>query len=316
MDILLYYILYSLCYLLSLIPFKGLYLLSDITYFPLYYLVRYRRKIVRANLTSSFPEKSLKEIVAIEKKFYSFFCDYFFETMKLLSVSRESMQKRMRFEGIEDVAKEFELGRSCGLYLGHYCNWEWISSFPLYLEEEIVCGQIYHKIRNKAVDRLFLKLRGRMGAVSIPMKETLRQVVTFRREGKKFIIGFISDQSPSGANIHHWVSFLNHTETPVLTGTERIAKRLDLAMFYSSVSRPKRGYYICTIKRMTDTPQTFPDFDLTEMYMRDLEETITREPQYWLWTHKRWKWTKEKFYREYETTPDGRVKLRNQSENE
>lgn len=310
MSTLLYYILYFFCYLISILPFRVLYVLSDIVYFPLYYLIRYRRKVVRGNLTESFPDKPLKEIIAIEKKFYSFFCDYFFETLKLLSISEKSLRKRMQFEGIDEVHEAFRQGRSAGAYLGHYCNWEWVSSLPLHVDKKYICGQIYHKLRNKAVDHLFLKLRGRSGAVSIPMKDTLRQMVTYRKNNQQYIIGFISDQSPRWNNIHHWMNFLNHPETPVFTGTERLAKQLDLVLFYANMRRVKRGYYVCTFRKLTDTPKSYPDYEITEMYMRELEKIIAKEPQYWLWTHKRWKWTREKFERNFEVTSDGRVKLR------
>ena len=311
MDTLLYYIIYFFCYSISLLPFRALYILSDIIYFPLYYVIRYRRRVVRKNLIESFPDKSLNEIVHIEKKFYSFFCDYFFETLKLLSVSKETLRKRMRFEGIEGpggVNEAFNQGRSAGAYLGHYCNWEWVSSLPLHVNEGDLCGQIYHKLSSKAADRLFLKLRSRMGAVNIPMKSTLRQLVTYHKNNQRFIIGFISDQSPRWNNIHHWMSFLNHPQTPVFTGTERLAKQLDLVVFYADVSCVKRGHYVCTFRKITDTPKSFPDYDITEIYMRELEKTIRKEPQYWLWTHKRWKWTRERFDRDFEITPDGRVK--------
>lgn len=272
----------------------------------MYYAIRYRRKIVRRNLVLSFPEKNLKEIKDIEKKFYSFFCDYALETLKLLSISPESMAKRMKFEGFDEVNASLAEGKPVGLYLGHYCNWEWISSIPLHLDKDIACGQIYHKLRSKASDRLFLKLRGRMGAISIPMKSTLRKIVEFKRSNKKFIIGFISDQTPKWENIHYWTEFL-HRDTPVFTGTEKIARQTGMAMYYVDVYRTKRGYYRAELRKMTDNPDELPEFALTGLYMRELEKTIKRQPQYWLWTHNRWKRTREEFNSFYEMYPDGRI---------
>lgn len=309
MNTVLYYFFYSLCFLLSLLPFRLLYLLSDFFYFLIYYCVRYRRGVVRRNLTEAFPEKSLKEIVSIEKKYYSFFCDYTFETFKLISISKKSMKKRMRFEGLEEVNRTFAEGKNIAAYLGHYCNWEWVSSLQLSLSDDVVSAQIYHKLRNEVSDRIFLKLRSRMGAVSIPMKETGRKLVMMRREKKPFIIGFIADQSPKWENIHHWTPFLNH-ETPVFTGTERLAKRMDMAVYYMNLSRPKRGYYVATFEKMVDNPNEHPDFEITDMYMSRLEETISRQPQYWLWSHKRWKRTRAEFDRLFEVTADGRVRRR------
>jgi len=287
-----------------------MYVLSDFTYYQVYYLIRYRRKIVRNNLVASFPEKSSAEILKIEKQFYHFFCDYLFETFKLLSVSKKNIARRMQFEGLEDVEESFRQGRSCGAYLGHYCNWEWISTLQLHIKNEhAVTAQIYHTLRNKAVNRLFLKLRGRMGAVNISMKETLRQIVNFRNSGTQFIIGFISDQTPKWENIHYWKDFL-HRDTPVFTGTERLARQTNMVMYYTDVRRPKRGYYVATFRKMTDSPKDLPQYGLTQLYMEELEKTIRREPQYWLWTHNRWKRTREEFDKMYETSADGHVKLR------
>lgn len=310
MNTLLYYFFYTLCYLLSLLPFWLLYLLSDLFYLLVYYCVRYRRRVVRANLTGSFPEKSLQEIVKIEKQYYAFFCDYVFETFKLISISKKEMRKRMKFEGLEEINATFAEGKNIAAYLGHYCNWEWISSLQLSMPEGVISGQIYHKLRNEVSDQIFLKLRSRMGAVSIPMKETGRKLVMMRREKKPFIIGFIADQSPKWANIHHWIPFM-HRETAVFTGTERLAKQMNMAVYYIHVSRPRRGYYVATFEKMMDNPKEYPDYAITDEYMRRLEKSIRCEPQYWLWSHKRWKRTREEFERLFETTPDGRVKRRN-----
>lgn len=292
----LYYLILGCWYLLSLLPFRVLYLFSDCLYLLIYYGVRYRKKLVRKNLAESFPEKNRKEIIRIEKKFYRFFCDYIVETIKLLTIRKENMRKRMRFEDVEQLEKSFSEGKSCCLYLGHYCNWEWISSLPMYLPEGIVSGQIYHVLENEVFDRLFLRIRGRFGAESIPMEKTLRKIVTYKRENKKMVIGFISDQVPVWSSVHYWTNFLNH-DTPVLSGTERIARQADFAAFYASISRPRRGFYVCELKKLTDRSNDLPEFGLTEMYFRELEKEIIRTPQYWLWTHNRWKRTREEFIR-------------------
>lgn len=313
MNTLLYYIYYTLCFLLSLLPFRALYLLSDLLYFPVYYCVRYRRRIVRQNLIESFPQKTQQEIIAIEKKFYSFFCDYVLETLKLLSISKKEMKKRMRFEGLEELHETFSEGKSVAAYLGHYCNWEWVSSLPLNVKGDVTSAQIYHKLRSQVSDRLFLQLRGRMGAVSIPMKESVRKILTMKRDGEQFVIGFIADQSPKGQNINHWTPFLNH-DTPVLTGTERLAKQLDLSVYYLDVQRVKRGYYTATFKKMLDNPTDYADFEITDKYMQLLEQTIETVPQYWLWSHKRWKWTRQRFNETFEIGSDGRVRLKHNQE--
>lgn len=299
MKTVLYYILFAFWFLLSLLPLRVLYLLSDLLYFLLYYCVKYRKKLVRKNLTDSFPDKSLKEITTLEKKFFHFLCDYIVETIKLLSISEKNMRKRMRFEGLGELSKSIEEGRSCSIYLGHYCNWEWITSFPLHVGKGVISGQIYHVLENEIFDRLFLYLRGRFGAESIPMAETLRRIATYRHEKKQMVIGFISDQVPFWNNIHYWTNFLNH-DTPVLTGAERITRQANFAAYYTSVSRPRRGYYICEFKKLSDNPKELSEFELTEKYFRELEKDIMIAPQYWLWTHNRWKRTREEYIERYD----------------
>ena len=283
-----YHILFFLLYLLSLLPMRLLYLLSDCLFFPLFHIVKYRRKVVEKQLDECFPEKSMQERRAIERQFYHFFCDYLVEVIKLFSISKKEMMRRMKFVGIEQVREELKDKKFCFLYLGHYCNWEYIASLSYWLPE-IHCGQIYHRIYNQAFDELFLK-----GGESILMKDTLRRILTLRNQEKKVMIGFIADQLPKWENMHHWTTFLNH-DTSFFIGAERIAKQVDAALYYVDVERVKRGYYQVRFRLMTLHPKEFPDYELTDQYARLLEESICRQPAYWLWTHKRWKRTKEEW---------------------
>ncbi|CDD32521.1 putative uncharacterized protein [Bacteroides sp. CAG:714] len=288
-----YHILFFLLYLLSLLPMRLLYLLSDCLFFPLFHIVKYRRKVVEKQLDECFPEKSMQERRAIERQFYHFFCDYLVEVIKLFSISKKEMMRHMKFVGIEQVREELKDKKFCFLYLGHYCNWEYIASLSYWLPE-IHCGQIYHRIYNQAFDELFLKLRGQFGGESILMKDTLRRILTLRNQEKKVMIGFIADQLPKWENMHHWTTFLNH-DTSFFIGAERIAKQVDAALYYVDVERVKRGYYQVRFRLMTLHPKEFPDYELTDQYARLLEESICRQPAYWLWTHKRWKRTKEEW---------------------
>lgn len=268
-------------------------MLSDCLFFPLFHIVKYRRKVVEKQLDECFPEKSMQERRAIERQFYHFFCDYLVEVIKLFSISKKEMMRRMKFVGIEQVREELKDKKFCFLYLGHYCNWEYIASLSYWLPE-IHCGQIYHRIYNQAFDELFLKLRGQFGGESILMKDTLRRILTLRNQEKKVMIGFIADQLPKWENMHHWTTFLNH-DTSFFIGAERIAKQVDAALYYVDVERVKRGYYQVRFRLMTLHPKEFPDYELTDQYARLLEESICRQPAYWLWTHKRWKRTKEEW---------------------
>lgn len=291
-----YHIAHAALFLLSLLPLRLLYVLSDGLYYIVYYIARYRRPLVRQNLKSSFPEKTEDEIIDIERGFYSWFCDYFVETIKLSSISKAAMGRRMRFEGTERVKASLAKKQSCAVYLGHYCNWEWVTSLPLAIGDAAQCCQIYHVLENPAFDKLFLQLRSRMGAESISMAETLRQIARYRQENRQIVIGFIADQAPFWNNIHHWVDFLNH-DTPVFTGTERIARKANFAVYYLDIRRERRGYYVAEFKLISERPAELPEFAATEKYFQELEATIRRQPQFWLWTHNRWKRTRKEWER-------------------
>lgn len=294
MDRVLYYIIYSWTYLHALLPFGMLYVLSDILCFFVYKVIGYRLKVVRQNLAACFTDKTEEERRVIERRFYHHFCDYFVETIKLLHISDEEMRKRMQFDNLELVRELMVGGNSVLMYLGHYCNWEWVTSITLGFkgEEMVQLGEIYKPLKNKAMDNLFLKIRSRFGSLGIPKSDTLRVIVKLRRERKQTIIGFIADQTPSVRNIHYWTNFLNQ-DTPVFTGVERIAKQTGFAVTYLDIEKVKRGHYKASVRLITNRPQDEPEFKITEDYARAMEKTILREPAYWLWTHKRWKRTRE-----------------------
>lgn len=289
-----YYLSFALWFIISLLPLWVFYRLSDGLYYLVYHVVRYRRRVVYANLRSSFPEKSEAEIERIAKDFYSFFCDYIVETLKFFSMGEKNIRKRMKFEGLGQVKEDFANGRSVSVYLGHYCNWEWISSLGLHLDEQ--CGQIYHPLENATLDRLFLYMRGRFKAQSIKMDDTFLTILKWKKEGRKNIVGYIADQVPGYNNIHYWADFLHH-DTPVFTGGERISKIMDTTVYYLDVERPRRGYYVARFIKIADSLNEHPVFFATEQYFRLLEKNIQRAPQYWLWSHKRWKRTREEFNR-------------------
>lgn len=302
---LLYDLIYVVWYLLSLLPLRVHYVISDGLYLLLYLVIGYRRKVVRQNLTTAFPEKSADEIRHIERDFYHFFCDYIAESVKLMTISPENLRRRMVFKGTELIDEVVESGQSCAVYLGHYGNWEWVTSLPLWVTSKAQCGQIYHPIENPEFDRLFLRLRQRLGAVCIPMQDTLRRILEFRRDNQPVVIGYISDQKPHWVNIHHWVDFLHH-DTPVLTGTERIAKKVNHAVFYLDVRRLRQGYYEAEFRLITRTPQQQPDYALTDAYFSLLEQSIQRDPAFWLWSHNRWARTRQEFNERFEVI-DGKV---------
>lgn len=304
-----YYIIYGLVYLLSILPFWVLYGLADFLFIIIYYVARYRRKIVRKNLCNSFPEKSEKEIKSIERKFYRWFCDYLFETFKLLSISDKNLLKHIDFVGLERLEDAFDRGQDCATILGHYCNWEWLSATGLGYKRhpEAITGLIYHRLRSKAMDRLFLKLRNAHKGFCVKKAYTLRTVVRLKKENKRNMFGYISDQTPKWDNIHLWLDFL-HQDTPVFTGGERIMRMMDNAVFYVDMRRTKRGHYAANFIPITLHAKQTDEFFIVRQFFSMLEQSIRREPQFYLWTHNRWKRTRE----EYEM----RMKQKNDSPNQ
>lgn len=296
----LYNIIYGIFYLVSKLPYRALYVISDIANLVLYHIVRYRRDIVRRNITSAFPEKSLEECISIERGFYKWFCDYFVETVKLMSVSRQELLSRIEFRGIGKIEECFDRGQTCAGILGHYGNWELLSATGLVIKKhpEAVIGLIYHPLRSQLFDRLFINMRQSMGGVCVPKKDILRYLVSFRSQNLMNLFGYIADQAPRYRNIHLWLPFLNH-DTPVFTGAERIMRKMNNAVFYIDVERPERGKYIYTFKLMTDKPGEMPEFEITKKFFVMLEQTIRREPRFYLWSHNRWKRTREEFDKEF-----------------
>lgn len=283
-----YHLLSFLLKLISYIPFRALYVLSDGLYYLLYYIIRYRRKIVRKNLTESFPTLKGKEILQVEKKFYRYFTDQVLESCKMATISPEEMKKHMKFTNIEAANAVFKEGKSIALYMGHYGNWEWISSIPLWVAEGVTSVQIYHKLRNDNTNRLILNMRERLGAISVEMRKTARYITEITNTNQVSVIGFIADQSPKKKEVRYFLPFLHH-RTPILVGTEKIVKHYGFEAWFLDMKRVKRGYYEAELIRMHEEPTSLPDFELTEIYFRMLEKMIQERPELYLWTHNRFK---------------------------
>ncbi|MBQ8712385.1 MAG: lysophospholipid acyltransferase family protein [Prevotella sp.] len=307
-----YYLLCSVWFLLSLLPFWVHYLLSDFIYIIIYKVIGYRIKVVRRNLESSFPEKPEAELRQIERRFYHCLCDYFVESVKLMTMSEAQMRRRMVFKGTKEVEACVADGQSCAVYLGHLFNWEWITSLPFWVPKEAQCGQLYHALESPVFDRLFLNLRQRWGAECIALVDILRKTVEYKHRQQPTVIGYIGDQVPHWNNIHHWCQFLNH-DTPVMTGAERIAVKNNQALFYIDMKRVKRGYYEAEFKLITRQPKTLREFESVDIYFQMLEQSIRRQPELWLWSHDRWKRTREEFNRRFQVV-DGKVVPKEETE--
>lgn len=283
--------------LFSYLPMSVHYFLSDVLLYPLVrYVVRYRVKVVRKNLLRAFPDATREERLEIERKFYHYFCDLAVEIIKVHTISADEIKRRVKFVGIENLQDAFDKHDFLCCYLSHYCNWEWCIGLPLSLApyRAGMC-QIYHPMKNKAFDKWFLDGRGRFGAISIPMKQTVRRLVALRNEMKQegskvrcYMFGCIADQTPKVENIHHRVKFLTR-DTAVFTGSEVLGEKFDMEFVYCKLTRPKRGYYQMEFIKMPRTYSSKSDFPMTDQYMARFERDIKEQPELWLWTHDRWK---------------------------
>lgn len=287
-----YALIYSWVKVHALLPMSVLYILSDILYVLVYKVVKYRLKVVRNNMKASFPEKSKSEILQLERDFYHHFSDYIVETIKLAHIPLEEVQQRAFLRNPELVDELMREGHTCFiLMMGHYGNWEWFSSATSRFEDSRIY-QIYRPLNNKAFDRLFVNLRTHFGSYGIKKNDTIRDIIRLKKDKIRSVVIFLADQTPSKANLHYWTNFLNQ-ESAILTGPERIAKKMDLPVVFLDTSKVKRGYYTVDMKLITKTPKDTPEFWITEQYARMMEHCIMRNPAYWLWTHKRWKHKRE-----------------------
>lgn len=288
-----YILLYSWVKVHALLPMWGLYILSDILYVLVYKIARYRRKVVRQNMKNAFPEKSKKELLLLEKKFYHHFTDYVVETIKLAHISLEELQRRAFLRNPEVVDRLMDEGHTCFILLmAHYGNWEWFTGSSSRFEDSRIY-QIYRPLMNKAFDRLFINLRTNFGSHGIKKNDTIRDIVRLVQNKTRSVVIFLADQTPSKANLHYWTEFLNQ-DTPFFTGAERIARKFDLPVIFLDTKKVKRGYYTVDMELITRNPKSTPEFQITEQYARMVEKCILRNPAYWLWTHKRWKHKRDK----------------------
>lgn len=285
MQAIAYYILLPLLWLTSLLPFWVLYRLSDLFYLFVR-LIGYRKSTILESLRYSFPDKSEKELNQIKNKFYRHFCDLFFETIKIHTVSAKTMKKRVIYKNTEYVEEWFKKGKDVIGVLAHYGNWEWVPTVNLHVSAQ-GC-EVYRPLHNKYFDKYMLFLRSRFGTLNFKMKSVLRDVLTLKRANKRYFLGLISDQTPGKPQIQYYTEFLNQN-TPIHLGPEKISSLMKNPVVFLHMDKVKRGYYEINIIPLEENPQDTELHDITNRHVKLLEEIITKRPELWLWSHKRWK---------------------------
>ena len=279
--------------LISHLPFWLLYLLADLLFFILFYIISYRRKVTQINLLNAFPEKSEQERKRIEKKYYRYLSDMIMESLKMNSMSPEEIRSRCRLNNPEEVQRHYDQGRSVLLASGHYANWEWANLIlSLGFKEKLLV--IFKPLSDKSFGAYLNKMRSRFGAIMVPMKLTARKIVELKNE--KYLFGFASDQTPTRHESQYFTNFLNQP-TAVFLGLEKISKTTNNPVVFLHIDRIKRGYYEYTFKTLVEDPSGTSEYEITDLHTRYLEQIIRRKPELWLWSHKRWKFTPQEINR-------------------
>lgn len=286
MQLVVFLLVYPLLWLVSRLPFKALYFLSDGVYVILYRLVGYRKKVVRGNLALVFPNKSESERKTIEKKFYKHLCDMFLEMIKTMGISNAQLQKRFTFTNPEVLHQLEEKKLSVMLMFPHYASWEWVIALDKHIASKGYA--IYQKIGNKYFDRLIRDIRQKFGTTLISTKDTKEIVANNKEQGQLSMYGILSDQSPMIKKTHLWTPFMGVT-VPAHTGAELLCKKLNLPAVYLKVTKLKRGHYQGSFKVLSENPEKLPEFELTKAFLKEVEISIHEAPEFYFWTHKRWK---------------------------
>ena len=291
MQLIAFILIYPLLWIVSHLPFRFLYVVSDILYFLLYHIFKYRKKTVIENLKLVFPEKTEMERNRIMKAFYHHLCDMILEAIKSMNIKIDDMKERFKFTNIDLIKKYEKENKSISLMCAHYGSWEWIFILQAYTTHQTFA--IYKRLNNKYFDKLFRKIRARYNSYLITTKETISVLTENKRKGLLTINGFVSDQTPKKTKAFHWNKFMG-IKVPVHTGAEMLSKKLDTPVIFFYVKRIKRGYYETTFETLTDNPREFKDYEITDRFLKLVEKQIYEAPEYYLWTHKRWKHREQK----------------------
>lgn len=286
MQLLAYIILYPFLWLISILPFRMLYVVSDGVYVLIYHIFGYRKKVVASNLKLAFPEKTDKERALICKKFYHHLCDMILEAVKSITISEAEIKKRYVFTNVEEVHKLEKENKSIILLMGHYASWEWIFILQAHVNHKGYA--VYKQLSNKYFDALVKRIRAKYNSQLITTKETVPTLLRAKVNKELTFNGFVFDQSPRANKALHWQNFMG-VKAPVHVGAEVLAKRLDMATMFLKVKKIKRGYYEATFMDVIKNTKQLENYAITDAALKRIEEQIYDAPEYYLWTHKRWK---------------------------
>jgi len=286
MQLFIYLIVYPFLWFLSKLPFRLLYLFSDFVYLIVYYIIGYRKKTVRENLALALPNLSDAERMIIEKKSFHHLCDMFLEMIKTMSISKKEISQRFVFTNLEVYQKLEEQDKSIAMMVAHYASYEWAISMNSYIKFNGFA--IYKKIANPYFDKLVRSIRARFKANLITTKKTIQYITKNKKNNLLSLYGFASDQTPKLATTFHWQKFMG-IEVPVHTGAEMLSKKYDMNVIFLKVKKVKRGYYEASFEILSENTKEVPNYEITDKYLKLVEQEIYEAPEFYLWTHNRWK---------------------------
>lgn len=286
MQLIIYILLYPILWCISILPFRLLYFVSDGFYFLTYYIIGYRKKIVRENLALTLPYLSDKERLIIEKKTYQNMCDVFLEMIKTLTISKSEMERRFKFKNIEVYLDLEKKGKSIALLCAHYASYEWVISINSKISFEGYA--VYKRINNRYFDKLVRDIRSKFKATLITTKETIPTMENNFKNNKPSLYGLVSDQSPRLGSVYHWNKFMG-IEVPIHTGGEMLAKKYDMNILFLRTKKLGRGFYEAELEILSENAKEVPDYEITDRFLKLVEQQIYEQPENYLWTHKRWK---------------------------
>lgn len=277
-------------WLIGMMPMWMLHTLSYLFYVFMFRIAGYRKKVVLTNLRKSFPEKSEEEIYRIAKRFYLHLCDVFLESLYALRMSDDEVRKRYSFENREVYDELYAKGKNIICLTGHYGNWEWSGAGWLMMPHRTI--GVYKPLTNKMFDRFFIHLRTKFGSQAEPIRNAFKAAVTCMRNKDTFGMLLVGDQRPAPHEIKLWINFMNQ-DTPVILGPEKMAQKTDSAVVFFDVQPVKRGYYKLYPKVLFENTKDTEEYEISKKFFETLEEQIRNRPEYYLWSHKRWKYTRE-----------------------
>lgn len=286
MSLFIYVLVYPLIWLISILPFRVLYIISDFIFLLIYYVIGYRKKVVLTNLKLAFPNKTEKELLNIRKKFYHHFVDVFMEMIKTFTASKELIHKHYTFTNIDFLNDLYKDNKSLILMGPHYANWEWIMSLDSFVDYKGYAA--YTKIDNKYFNNTIIKSRAKFETNMIQTSKIVSEIYNNKKNNIQSAYGLLSDQSPQLGKTHYWRAFFG-VKVPIHTGAEMLAKKYDINLVFIDTKKIKRGYYETSFSLISNDATKFENYELTDIFLDKVEQKVIEQPEFYLWTHKRFK---------------------------